>query len=153
MSPEHAIVERVGDAGRTIAVAESLTAGLVCARLADVPGASAVFRGGMVAYVADLKTSLLGVSEHLLREHGPVHADVARQMATGARLRLGADIGLATTGVAGPGAAEGHSPGTVHIAVDQLGDISHRLLNVTGDRAAVRTATVDAVLQLLLEQL
>lgn len=153
MSPERAVVERAAAAGRTIAVAESLTAGLVCARLADVPGASTVLRGGVVTYAADLKASLLGVGDDLLRVRGPVDADVARQMAAGVRVRLGADIGLATTGVAGPGPAEGHPAGTVHLAVDHLGDISHRRLNLPGDRAAIRAATVEALLGLLLEHL
>lgn len=153
MSLEHAVIERAAAAGRSIAVAESLTAGLVCARLADVPGASTVLRGGVVAYAADLKASLLGVSEDLLREQGTVDAEVACQMASGVRLRLGADIGLATTGVAGPGDADGHPAGTVHIAVDHLGDVIHRPLSLPGGRRAIRMATVDVVFELLLERL
>lgn len=88
--------------GWTLAVAESLTGGAVCARLVDVPGASRVLRGGVTAYATDLKASLLGVDDELLAARGAVDPDVAAAMAAGVRERLGADVGLATTGVAGP---------------------------------------------------
>ena len=137
-------------AGLTVAVAESLTAGLVAARLADVPGASDVLRGGVVAYASDLKASLLGVDAGLLRRVGAVDPQVATQMARGVRERLGADIGVATTGVAGPDPADGRSPGTVYVAVAT--DRTSQVLgeHLPGDRAAVRAATVDLALTLLL---
>lgn len=137
-------------AGLTVAVAESLTAGLVAARLADVPGASDVLRGGVVAYASDLKASLLGVDAGLLRRAGAVDPQVATQMARGVRERLGADIGVATTGVAGPDPADGRPPGTVYVAVatDRTSQVLGEHLG--GDRAAVRAATVDLALTLLL---
>ncbi|MFP5336346.1 MAG: CinA family protein [Actinomycetes bacterium] len=137
-------------AGLTVAVAESLTAGLVAARLADVPGASAVLRGGVVAYATDLKTSLLGVDPALLAVVGAVDAEVAAQMATGVRERLGADLGVATTGVAGPDPQDGRPPGTVYVAVATPSTTRVRAEQLAGDRAAVRRAAVDAALDLLL---
>src|SRR5205814_2786571 len=95
---------------QTVAVAESLTGGLVCAALTDIPGASAVVRGGVVAYATDLKAELLGVPRRLLDRFGAVHPDVAIAMAQGVRLRLGAAFSAATTGVAGPG-PQGGQPG------------------------------------------
>src|ERR1700733_10782870 len=90
-------------AGETVAAAESLTGGLVAAALTDVPGSSNAFRGGVVAYATELKAEVLGVDVGLLKRHGPVYAPVAAAMADGVRTRLGATIGVATTGVAGPG--------------------------------------------------
>jgi nicotinamide-nucleotide amidase len=101
----------------TLAVAESLTGGLVCATLVDVPGASATFRGGLIVYATDLKASLAGVSAELLAERGPVDGEVAAQLAEGARQRCGADWGLATTGVAGPEPQGGQPAGTVWIGI------------------------------------
>ncbi len=106
--------------GQTIAVAESLTGGLVAAALTAVPGASAVVRGGVVAYATDLKAELLGVPADLLERYGAVHPEVAAAMAAGVRDRLRAGYGLATTGVAGPDPAEGKPVGTVYIAVAGL---------------------------------
>ncbi|WP_250448154.1 CinA family protein, partial [Actinotalea sp. C106] len=102
---------------RTVAVAESLTGGALTDGLVTVPGASRCLRGGVVAYATDLKHELLGVDETLLSRDGPVHPDVARAMAQGVRVRLTADYGLATTGVAGPDPQGGRPPGTFHVAV------------------------------------
>lgn len=137
-------------AGLTVAVAESLTAGLVAARLADVPGASAVLRGGVVAYATDLKADLLGVDPALLAVVGAVDGQVAAQMASGVRERLGADLGVATTGVAGPDPQDGRPPGTVYVALATAGTVAVREEFVPGDRVAVRAAAVDAALALLL---
>lgn len=112
------LVRLLTDAGRTVAVAESLTGGAVTDAIVGVPGASQCLRGGVVAYATDLKASLLDVDAELLQVHGPVHADVARAMAAGVRRLLGADYGIATTGVAGPQAQAGLRPGTFHVAVD-----------------------------------
>lgn len=136
--------------GWTLAVAESLTGGAVCARLVDVPGASRVLRGGVVAYATDLKHALLGVDPQLLAERGAVDADVAAAMAAGVRARLGADVGLATTGVAGPDPADEHAPGTVHVAVATPADARVASWLIDGDRARVRAATVDDLLRLAL---
>lgn len=150
------LLDRLAARGWTIGVAESLTGGLVIASLVAVPGASAGVRGGVVAYATDLKHALLGVDDALLRAEGPVHPEVARQMAEGVRVRLGvpdapADVGLATTGVAGPDAQDGHPVGTVHIAVSAPGGTRVESLQLTGDRDAIRAAAVRAVLALALE--
>ena len=96
------IVSALGERGQTLATAESLTGGMLGAAITAIPGASVVYRGGIVAYATELKTVLLGVPAGLLARHGPVHPDVAAAMAAGVRDRLGATWGLATTGVAGP---------------------------------------------------
>ncbi len=144
------VIEALFEAGQTLAVAESLTGGLVVAGLVDVPGASAVLRGGVVAYATDLKQRLLGVDAELLARRGAVDAEVAGQMAAGAAARLGASWGLATTGVAGPDAQDGHPPGTVFVAVTGPAGARVRSLHLDGDRAAVREATVAAAFDLLL---
>jgi|HubBroStandDraft_5_1064220.scaffolds.fasta_scaffold213744_2 nicotinamide-nucleotide amidase len=136
--------------GETVAVAESLTGGLVAAALSSVPGASAALRGGVVAYAADLKAALLGVPADLLERHGTVHAAVAEAMAAGARDRLGATAAVATTGVAGPDPSEGKPVGMVFIAVARPAGTISRRLALTGDRAAIRAATVDSALDLLI---
>jgi nicotinamide-nucleotide amidase len=140
-------------AGRTVAAAESLTGGLVAAALTDVPGSSSAFRGGVVAYAAELKAQLLGVDAGLLARHGPVYAPVAAAMAEGVRGRLGATVGIATTGVAGPGPQDGHPAGTVHIAVSLDGDTVVRTMGLAGTRDEVRRLTVERVLGLLLGRL
>src|SRR6266508_3676330 len=140
------LVER----GQTLAVAESLTGGLLAATLVEVPGASAAFRGGLIPYATDLKASLVGVAPDLLAARGPVDPDVAAALAVGARERCVADWGLATTGVAGPDPQAGRAVGTVYVAAAGPGLARTRSLALAGDRAAIRTATVDAVLDLLL---
>jgi nicotinamide-nucleotide amidase len=140
-------------AGQTAATAESLTGGLVAAALTGVPGSSAVFRGGIIAYATELKTDLLGVPADLLARHGPVHADVAAAMAAGVRQRLGAAYGLATTGVAGPGPADGHPAGTVFIAVLGPSGLVGCQLNLQGDRPRVREGSVQEIMSLLVRTL
>lgn len=142
----------------TLAIAESLTGGSLASTIVDVPGSSAVFRGGVVAYATELKHRLLGVDAGLLAERGAVDPEVARAMAEGARERLGpagepATLGLATTGVAGPDPQDGHPPGEVWIGVaTAAGSVAHRL-EATGDRPAIRRATVDESLRRALEAL
>jgi nicotinamide-nucleotide amidase len=136
------------DRGETLAVAESLTGGLLAATLVNVPGASRVFRGGLIVYATDLKATLAGVPADLLDDLGPVHPDVAAAMAEGARVRCQADWGVSTTGVAGPDPQHGIDPGTVYIAVaGPRRDV--RRLDLSGSRAAIRAETVAAVLNLL----
>ncbi|WP_323097091.1 nicotinamide-nucleotide amidohydrolase family protein [Intrasporangium sp. YIM S08009] len=147
-----ALVAELTEAGETLACAESLTAGLVAATVADTPGASNVLRGGVVAYAADLKSALLGVPADLLGRVGTVDGGVAAAMAEGVRERLDATWGLATTGVAGPGPAEGKPAGTVHVAVAGPTGTARRLLRLNGTRAQVRAGTVAAVLALALEE-
>ncbi len=145
-----AVVAALRGQGRSVATAESLTGGLLAAALTDVPGASAVVRGGVVSYASDVKSSVLGVDAGLLAREGAVHAEVARQMAAGVCRVLGAAVGVATTGVAGPEPADGQPVGTVHVAVVAGHVVEHRELALTGDRAAIRTAAVAAALDLLL---
>ena len=134
---------------QTVAVAESLTGGLLGAAITTVPGASSVFRGGVIAYATDVKAALLGVSAALLAERGAVDPDVAGAMAAGVRERLGAAIGAATTGVAGPDAADGKPPGTVHIAVSTAGGTVVQTLALSGGRAEIRRDTVERSLRLM----
>lgn len=143
-----AIVAHLTAVGQSVACAESLTAGLVSATLADVPGASAVLRGAMVVYAPDLKVSLLGLSAELINRVGTVHRDVAIELAAAVRDRLGATWGLSTTGVAGPGPAEGKPAGTVHVAVCGPSGTVARELRLSGGRAQVRGQSVAAVLSL-----
>jgi nicotinamide-nucleotide amidase len=147
------IIRLLTAAGQTVAAAESLTGGLVAAALTDVPGSSLAFRGGVIAYATELKAQLLGVDAAMLTRHGPVHAPVAAAMADGVRSRLGTTIGVATTGVAGPGPQDGQPAGTVHIAVSLAGDTVVRTMGLTGDRDEVRRLTVERVLGLLLGRL
>ncbi|KJS57616.1 competence protein [Streptomyces rubellomurinus subsp. indigoferus] len=150
---EFELAERVHAAlraeGGTLAVAESLTGGLLAAALVDVPGASATFRGSVTAYATGLKASVLGVDEGLLDVYGPVHPLVAGQMAEGVRRLLGADYGLATTGVAGPEPQDGQPVGTVHLAVAGPGGTLVRSPRLSGGRATIRHGAVTAALELL----
>jgi nicotinamide-nucleotide amidase len=148
-----ALVAALAARGETVATAESLTAGLVCATLARVPGASAVLRGGLVVYATELKTRLAGVDPELLAEHGAVHPEVAAQLAAGARERCGATWGLGLTGVAGPAAQDGIAPGTVHVGLDGPGTRTVRTLALSGDRDVIRTESVHAAFALLGEHL
>lgn len=145
----HRLINDLSQARLSIATAESVTGGALCARLVDVPGASAVVRGGVCTYATDLKASVLGVDADLLAARGPVDAEVALQMARGVRSLMGADIGVSTTGVAGPGPADGHEVGTVHIAVNGPGGEDHRELHLVGERAQIRALSVDAALHLV----
>jgi nicotinamide-nucleotide amidase len=135
--------------GGTLAVAESLTGGLLAGALTAIPGASAVFRGGVVAYATEVKATLLSVPSDLLERHGAVHPSVAAAMAEGARRRVGAAVGAATTGVAGPEPQDGQPVGTVYIAVSSAGGTLARHLALSGDRRQIRLATVERCLGLL----
>jgi nicotinamide-nucleotide amidase len=146
------LVAAATDRRLTLATAESLTGGAVAAAIVGVAGASAVYRGGVVAYASDLKREWLDVPDELLADRGPVHPAVALAMAAGARRRAGADVGLATTGVAGPGPADGIPAGTVHVAVSDVTGGRVSSWSLSGDRAAVRAGAVEAVLGLALER-
>lgn len=148
-----AAISRLRRAGATVATAESLTGGLVCATLVAVPGASDVVRGAVVAYAPDVKISVLGVDPALIAREGTVHPDVAAQLAEGVRDRLGSTWGLGTTGVAGPGPAEGHRAGTVYVAVAGPDSTRSRRLDLAGDRTEVRIGAVRAVLADLVARL
>ncbi|NEE00070.1 CinA family protein [Phytoactinopolyspora halotolerans] len=148
-----AAVGALRGSGLTVATAESLTGGLVCASLTSVPGSSAVVLGGVVVYATFAKELLAGVDAGLLAAYGPVAAETAEAMARGVRKRLGADLGVATTGVAGPDAQDGWPPGTVHVALAADDGTVVRSFGgdtrIVGDRAAVRRHTVRTALGLL----
>jgi nicotinamide-nucleotide amidase len=137
----------------TLAVAESLTGGLLAATIVDVAGASAVFRGGLVVYATDLKRELAGVPGDLLAERGPVDPDVVLALADGARRVCGADWGLATTGVAGPDPQAGVPVGTIYLACRGPDGGEVRGMTLDGDRTQIRAGAVAAALELLAKTL
>ena len=150
--PTASLIAELTRRGLTIAVAESLTGGALAAELIRIPGASVVVAGGIVAYQTELKHTLLGVDPALLAANGPVDPEVARQMAAGSRRRLtlggrSADIGVSTTGVAGPDPQGGRQPGTVYLGLSIGTETSAVALDLTGDRAAIRAKTVRAAVE------
>ena len=144
-----ALLER----GETVAAAESLTAGLFCAPLATVPGASATLRGGAGVYATELKAVLAGVPADLLAEHGPVSPETAAALAEGIRVRCGATWGVGLTGVAGPDPVVGHEPGRGYLGLadGRMTDVVR--LDLDGDRQAVREGSVAAAFEGLLTRL
>lgn len=151
-------IEALRRRGWSLGVAESLTGGAVSAELVSVAGASSVLWGAVVAYATPVKSSLLDVDAALLAKTGPVHPEVALQMADGVRRAVAvngraADVGISTTGIAGPDSPDGQPVGTVHIGVvtPEMSLTVPFLLE--GDRAQIRAASVDAVLSALLEAL
>lgn len=151
-----AVLDALRERGMTLAVAESLTGGALSAALVDIPGASDVLNGAVVAYATPIKSSVLGVDPLLLATHGAVDPEVARQMAAGARAALAvdgraADVGVATTGVAGPTPQDGKPVGTVHIGVSVAERTISRAVLFDGDRSAIRAAAVLAALALVFE--
>lgn len=147
--PVDQVFDLLTASGRTVATAESLTGGLLGAVLTLRSGSSAIYRGGVVAYAVDLKHRLLGVSTELLERYGPVHPETAAAMASGVRERLGADYGLATTGVAGPEAHGAQPVGTVDLACAGPGGLLRRRLALVGDREVIRAGAVQGALDLL----
>ncbi|MGW1209611.1 CinA family protein [Streptomyces sp. NPDC002499] len=160
-SPAADVVRLLTVKGWTLAVAESLTGGLVAADITSVPGASKAFRGSVTAYATELKHEVLGVDATLLAQRGAVDPQVAAQMAAGVRKALGADWGIATTGVAGPQPQDGKPVGTVFVAVDgpfaddsgSAGGGKVEALRLNGDREEIRRESVRSVLALLLAEL
>lgn len=154
------LMEELAGRGQTLAVAESLTGGLVAGCLTAAQGSSRTFRGAVTAYATDVKRDVLGVDGGLLDERGAVDAEVARRMARGVRKLLRADWGMATTGVAGPDEQDGKPVGLVYVAVcgpaaGGNGDDAERVreLQLPGDRASVRKGAVLAALTLLRSEL
>ena len=151
-----AVIATASKLGLTVGCAESLTGGLVAAEIVSIPGASAVFRGSIVAYDSMLKNDLLGVDASTLASTGAVTAEVASAMAEGALARLGVDVAVATTGVAGPDPdpVSGEAPGAVFIAVagGGLGTLV-REMSLEGDRDEIRQRATRAALQALLDGL
>lgn len=153
-----AVLSALGRRGWTLGVAESLTGGALCAELVSVAGASAVLRGGVVAYATPVKTTVLGVDADLLAEHGPVHPQVAVQMADGVRqvVSVGgkaAEVGISTTGIAGPDSPDGQPVGTVHVGIVTPDTSSATSFRFHGDRASIQEQTVAAALDALIKML
>lgn len=152
------LLSRLGDSGLTLATAESLTGGLLSSAIVDIPGASRVFRGGVVSYATEVKHLVLGVDQQLLDRGGPVQAEVATQMALGVARLMQASLGLATTGVAGPGDSEDGPQGLVYVAAILRRErepqrklvIEHRF---NGLRSEIRAQTVEAALSIGLKLL
>lgn len=141
-----------------IATAESLTCGLLAAAFGQVPGVSAVYLGGAVTYASETKIAILGVDAHRIEQYTVVDKEVAQSMAIGVAKMFGAQIGIATTGVAGPGMAYGLEPGTVWVAVSIIlpkGNtiVDSQLLHLRGERESIRIDSVYAVLELILSNL
>ncbi len=150
---ERAVARLLGELGQTLATAESLTGGLVGGRVTTVPGASDHYRGGVVAYATEAKATVLGVDQKLLDEHGPVSEPVAAAMAEGVRRAFATDVGLATTGVAGPTEQGGHPVGSLCLAVaDAVGTVTITR-RAPGDRAQVRAWATTVALDLLRRRL
>ena len=141
--------------GQTLASAESLTGGMVGELLTEVPGASASYLGGVISYATRLKETLVGVDPTTLSELGPVAERTAAEMARGVARRCNADWGIATTGVAGPEAQDGHPVGQVFVAVSHpAGDVLRvKELSLQGERAAIRQQAAVAALVLLADAL
>ncbi|WP_405438058.1 CinA family protein [Streptomyces avidinii] len=141
------------ESDQTLAVAESLTGGMVAADLTAVPGASRSFRGSVTAYATEIKHLVLGVDAGLLEAEGAVNAQVAAEMAAGVRRVMGASWGIATTGVAGPEPQDGQPVGTVFVALDGPGGRKTVRLRLKGSRAEIRRESARTVLGLLADQL
>lgn len=139
-----------------LGVAESLTGGALCAEIVSVPGASTVLLGGVIAYATPLKAKVLGVDTDLLAAHGPVHPQVALQMAGGVRDVVGVDgmtaeVGVSTTGIAGPDSPDGQAVGTVYIAVVTPHASRATGFSFQGDRDSIRRQAVSAALRTVRE--
>ena len=149
-SLENTVVGLLKDAGKTLAVAESCTGGLLAKRITDIPGSSQVFLGGVVAYSSGVKESLLGVDPALIAEKHAVSREVAAAMAIGVREKLGADIGIGITGIAGPESDEsGQAPGTVFIALSAEDETFVKTPSVFLERERVRVAGASGALDML----
>lgn len=154
MSTASDALARLRDRTWSLGIAESLTGGSLAAEIVSVPGASSTLWGAVVAYATPVKHTLLGVDADLLAEHGPVHPDVALQMAAGARLAVQvdgrpADVGVSTTGVAGPGSPDGQPVGTVYIGVVTPTESVSESFAFVGDRSQIRIQAVEAALSML----
>ncbi|GAA4360606.1 CinA family protein [Paeniglutamicibacter cryotolerans] len=153
VDPAQRIVEAAGAHALSVATAESLTAGLVAARIADVPGASAVLRGGVISYANEVKERLLGVDADLLDRAGSVDGEVARQMAVGALSACGAVVAVSTTGAAGPSPHDGKPVGTVFVGYADAAGSGFTEFHFAGDRVSIRNQACDEALRILADHL
>jgi len=148
-----AAIQVLTEKGLTVATCESLTGGLICATLVDVPGASRVVRGGLITYQTDTKPLLAGVDGGLIAERGVVSAEVAKAMAEGARQRLGADVAVSATGMASPGGADEPPAGTVFVGVASEKGVRAIALQLAGDRDSIRRQTVQRAIMAIMEEI
>jgi PncC family amidohydrolase len=154
MSLEARVGEALRRCGYTLALAESCTGGLIASLITDVPGSSEYLLASLVTYDNRTKVALLGVREETLRDHGAVSEETAREMAAGARKATGADVGLSTTGIAGPGGATPTKPvGLVHFALDVRGEVTADHIIFPGDRLAVKAAAARHALEMIISRL
>jgi nicotinamide-nucleotide amidase len=147
------LIKKLEEKNLTIAVAESLTGGLVAASLTEIPGASKVFKGSITAYADEIKQNVLNVNKETILKFTSISEQVALEMAINVRTIMKSDIGISTTGVAGPEKSAGFAPGLVFVAIS-IGD--HNMcqkLEITGDRSKIRNQTVHEILQLTLSRL
>jgi len=151
---EEVVGRRLMITGFTLAVAESCTGGLIAQRITNVPGSSAYFIEGVVTYSNESKTRLLGVDKKLIRDHGAVSKEVARDMARGVRHRARTDFGLAVTGIAGPGGGSEEKPvGLVYVALADDAHTEHKRFMIPGDRELIRWRASQAALDMLRRRL
>ena len=147
------LIKKLQEKNLTLAVAESLTGGLVAASLTEIPGASKVFKGSITAYADEIKQNVLNVNKETILKFTSISEQVALEMAINVRTIMKSDIGISTTGVAGPEKSAGFAPGLVFVAIS-IGD--HNMcqkLEITGDRSKIRNQTVHEILQLTLSRL
>ena len=149
----NALIQALTERHLTVATCESLTGGMICAALVDVPGASKVVRGGLITYQTDVKTLLADVAEGLIAQHGVVSAEVAKAMAQGTREKLHADIAISATGMASPGGEEDPPAGTVFVGLASEKGVRAIPLQLTGDRMSIRRATVNQAIQAIAEEI
>lgn len=147
------VVEKLSEKKLTIATAESLTAGLVSSLLAEITGASKVLKGGIVAYQNEIKEKVLNIDPQIIIKHSSVSKEVALLMAENVRKLLEADLGVSTTGVAGPATLGNKKVGTVFVAISFKDHNMCLELNLTGDRQAIRQESCNKLFQLILEKL
>lgn len=158
---EKSLIQLLREKALFVATAESLTGGMLSAAITSTPGSSDVYLGGVIAYQNQVKEQLLGVSGSLISNQGAVDPEVVAQMAAGVRSKFAKAngknpdqvIGIATTGVAGPGPAEGKPAGTVFISVSSVAGESVYAHEFSGDRHQIREQSVEAALAALREQL
>jgi len=143
------LIEAMASSGKSIAVAESLTGGALLSELISIPGASNVVQGGIVCYSTESKTQVLGVPAEIIEQYGAVSAETAIEMASQVAQKFSANIGIATTGVAGPDAQEGKPVGQVYLAIAGISGSEVLSLNLTGNRDQIRHGTVSAGIALL----
>ena len=148
-----ALIRALTEKGLTVATCESLTGGMICSTLVDVPGASKVVRGGLVTYQTEVKTLLAGVDAALIQAEGVVSATVAKAMAQGARERLQSDIAVSATGMASPGGPDEPPAGTVFVGVASAKGVRAIGLHLTGDRQAIRQQTVEQAIMAIMEEI